>query len=540
MVKSLPDELLDAKTPDEVDIRMKARQPDFDPTLGVAVTPKAASGASVNRLVAIGDSLTHGFQSGAIFNTRNSWPMIVAWELGWDSSMRYPTHDGFGGLPLNIEYLIRHLESKYGEKISWWEAAFAAFEARHVMAQIEDWWERGPGSHVPQISGIMHNLAVYGWDLRDALSRDATNLTAAIGQPKNNVLSQIVENANERAALRVYASAKDAAGSPLTVLAAAKALGDQGATLENGKLDPAGDGIETLVVFLGANNALGAIVSLRVKWSDVGYDTLGKKDAFTVWRPTHFATELTLLVAELKKVKARHVIVCNVPHVTIAPLARGVATKVRPDSRYFPYYTRPWITDQQFNPNDDPNITGQEARAIDSAIDQYNVAIADAVKQARVAKLDWYLLDVAGILDRLAARRYFGQPRVQPAWWTPYELPPELAALKPTPPDSRFFVSGPHGREQGGLFSLYGVHPTTITYGIIAQEVINVMQRAGVTFYLGDGKTKRQGPVRVDFNRLLRLDTLISDPPRSLSADLKLIGWLDETVDVFRRILRNG
>jgi hypothetical protein len=58
----------------------------------------------------------------------------------------------------------------------------------------------------------------------------------------------------------------------------------------------------------------------------------------------------------------------------------------------------------------DPHITSQQARAIDSAIDQYNDAITDQVRAARQAGKDWYLLDVAGLLDRLAARRYIDEP----------------------------------------------------------------------------------------------------------------------------------
>ena len=76
------------------------------------------------------------------------------------------------------------------------------------------------------------------------------------------------------------------------------------------------------------------------------------------------------------------------------------------------------------------------------------------------------------------------------------------------------------------------MHPTTVGYGILAQELINVLQQyAGVEFYLGDGHTKRAGPVRVDFERLISRDTLISKPPKSLTSDLGLIGWIDEVLD---------
>ena len=84
-----------------------------------------------------------------------------------------------------------------------------------------------------------------------------------------------------------------------------------------------------------------------------------------------------------------------------------------------------------------------------------------------------------------------------------------------------------------------GVHPTTIGYGILAQELINVMQQqTGVKFYLGDGRTERLGPVRVSFRRLIDRDTLISSPPRSLTSNVRLIGWIDRTLDgIMDRIL---
>jgi hypothetical protein len=76
-----------------------------------------------------------------------------------------------------------------------------------------------------------------------------------------------------------------------------------------------------------------------------------------------------------------------------------------------------------------------------------------------------------------------------------------------------------------------------VGYGIIAQELIDIMVRAGVTFYQPDGRTPRQGPVRVDFARLIRRDTLLTHPPANLTAGLNVLGWADETLDVVRRVL---
>jgi hypothetical protein len=344
--------------------------------------------------------------------------------MGWDDHFRFPTYDGFGGLPYNLEFIIRDLEQKYGDKINWWEVPLAAFHLNHTGAEIRHWWENGHGLVIPKRDGIMHNLAVFGWDLRDALSRDANNLRAVIDGPPPSGLHLTVSHGGERAAMRIYDGDRDAAGTPLTAFQAAAELGRQGGIDAVEAPDPQTEGIETLIVAPGANNALGAVTNLSVKWSGVGYNHLGQKGAYTVWRPTHFASGFAHVVAAVQGKRARHVIFGNVPHVTIAPIARGIgSSKVRPGSRYFPYYTRLWIEDSQFHPSDDPYITEQQARAIDSAIDQYNDTIADAVRQARIQGRDWYVLDMAGILDRLAAQRYINDPQARPAWWTPYPLP---------------------------------------------------------------------------------------------------------------------
>jgi hypothetical protein len=289
-----------------------------------------------------------------------------------------------------------------------------------------------------------------------------------------------------------------------------------------------------LVVLLGSNNALQAVTKLKVLWSGNDYADVAKKGAYTVWRPEHFAAEWALLVAELRRINARHVIVGTVPSVTIAPIARGVEGKVRLGSRYFPYYTRPWIRDKDFDPSSDPNLTEDDARAVDSAIDAYNKTIIDSVAKAREDGLDWYLFDVGGFLDRLASKRYLADPAARPKWWTPYPLPPELASLDPEP-NTRFFSSGPAGRTDGGLFSLDGIHPTTIGYGLIAQQVIAIMDRAQVQFRSPTGDL-RPSPVSVDFTRVLASDTLITRPPTSLAGQMATLGWFDDQLDWVRAL----
>ncbi len=534
MAKTVLPEMLDAKTPPDVIIRAEPRQPESDPTLGIPVSVDR-QGTPKNRLVSIGDSLSQGFQSGAIFNTKLSCPAIIASELGV-KDFRFPTYKSPGdGLPLNLERVARDLESRYGGKLNWWEFLPALLSLRGNLDKNEDFWERGAGAQFSSQGLINHDLSVYGWDLRNTLSRTADLCLEVLQQhsPKDNFFSQVPEYANDRAAIRVLNTARNAQNKALTPLEAAQALGHEG-THENAD----GDGIETLLIFIGSNNALGSILTFKVVWSDDRYDDMDYNDRYTVWRPIHFKAEFDLIAEQVKQIRARHVIWCTVPHVTIPPFARGVGQKVSPQSRYFPYYTLPWLTDDRFNPARHPHLTAQEARAIDSAIDQYNDAIADVVREGRKQGQDWYLFETVGLLDRLAARRFFDQPQVQPDWWMPYELPAQLQALTPVP-DSRYFISNSTGRIQGGLFSLDGIHPTTIGYGILAQEIIKVMQLAGVQFYDRQGQ-KRTDAVGVGFDRLIALDTLISQPPRLIEDILNVIGWLDGSFNVMTGLLRSS
>lgn len=528
MTNQAPASLRDRKTPSDVEVHTEARKPVTDPTLGIPVNI-VKEGNPPNRLVTIGDSITHGYQSGAIFNTRLSYPAIIARTLGWDG-LRYPTYNGpKDGLPLNIERLALDLQQRFGDSINLLNLLPALLYLRNHLDTIEDYWERSESFLATQRE-INHNLAVYGWDLRNTLSRNADICTDVIRQnpPKDDFLRQVVEYHNERSAIRALNSARDANGKALTPLQAAAALG--------------AEGIETLIVLIGANNALGSILTFNVSWSDVGYDDMNVNDRYTVWRPIHFKAELDLLVAEVKKIRARHVIFGTVPHITIVPFARGVRSKVRQGSRFFPYYTLPWIKDEDFNPDKHAHLTELEARSIDSAIDQYNDYITDAVRQARSEGKDWYLFETAGLLDRLASRRYIEDPTAQPSWWEEvggaYKLPPELQALTPVP-DSRFYRAEPQGRTQGGLFSLDGIHPSTIGYGIIAQEIIKIMQLAGVKFY-DESQNERTGEIKVDFHRLIAEDTLIKNPPRNVASILDLIGGIDKYFNIMSQMLKRS
>ncbi|HEY9618966.1 MAG TPA: hypothetical protein V6C78_01285 [Crinalium sp.] len=531
--------------PDEVKavITKEPRKPESDPTLGIPVAVNQ-TGNPRHRLVTLGDSLTHGFQSGAIYNTSLSYPALIARELGWQQQFRYPPiYSGPGnGLPLNLEKLVRELGDRYQieDGINAIDATVLLPWLRGFLDKVEDYWERGEGSKAAETGLINHNLAVYGWDLRNTIARTAQDAKDTIRQkpPKDDFLSEVPENAQDVATLRVLNTARDSSGRALSPVQAAIALGNEG-TVETSQ----GDGIETLIILIGANNALGSILTFNVVWSGDEYMDMSKNDKYTVWRPSHFKAELDRLVNDVKKIKARHVIWGTVPHVTIVPFARGInkdakGQKVQPGSRYYPIYAPFWYDEENFSAKRSPKLTENQVRAIDSVIDQYNYAIADVVRQARQQGRDWYVFETVGLLDRLAQRRYIEDPAARPDWWKPYPLPAPLNALNPKP-TSEFFVANQKGRKKGGLFSLDGIHPTTIGYGIMAQEFIDIMQRAGVKFYDANG-AERTGPVAIDFNHLIREDSLISNPPPAAEAVINFVGWLDSMTGIISQLYRSS
>src|SRR5207248_418230 len=80
----------------------------------------------------------------------------------------------------------------------------------------------------------------------------------------------------------------------------------------------------------------------------------------TIWEPEHFIRIYDLAVAQLEKIHAKRVYLATVPHVTIAPVARGVTpnwmergipevASVHGSTRkYYEYYTRFWFWDTTF------------------------------------------------------------------------------------------------------------------------------------------------------------------------------------------------
>jgi hypothetical protein len=274
---ALPPEYLDPNTPPDVVVTDVLRPRIDDPTLGVPLGQRdtdvpAPPTDPVHRLVSVGDSLVHGLTSGAVSRTDLSWPAILARCL--DVPFQVPAYGGpLGGLPFNIEGLLRKLQDEFGDRISAIEALALPFALQRLADQNEDYWERGDGSRPPRTDVRYENLGIYGWDVRDSLSYAGGRATArlAANPAHDDLLGAMPSNDNDIAAWSVLAPF----GVAATQIDAAAWHGHNG-------------GIDTLVVALGSNNALRSVVDKLVLWTGDGYDDLDRKGSYTVWRPSHF------------------------------------------------------------------------------------------------------------------------------------------------------------------------------------------------------------------------------------------------------------
>jgi hypothetical protein len=465
------------------------------------------------KLVAIGDSLTQGFQSGSISRTSLSFPAMIARCLD-DTSFNFADFQGEEGLPFNIEALLNVLAKRYGKSINWAEFIPALLTVQSYMDRVEDYWERGDGINSTSTGPLHRNLAVWGFQLGDAYMLSEQLCQTHIPQPSDNPLKQIPEFAMYRTARRTLNPSFDPQYALLTQIDAAKEIGAKAG------------GIENLIFWLGSNNCLPTVGRLKIEESnDRELTCLAHERKATLWKPEHFQKILDITTQKLAEIPAQNVFIANVPHVTIPPISRGVSPGAAPgqeqDSEgYYLYYTNFWIWDKDFSPARHPYLTRSQVRHIDEVIDQYNQMIV-----SKANAHGWHLIDMCSLLDQFAFRRRQGK--------IAYQFPLGLiAALQANPITKDRVVNGqplldtrylridshetdPTKKYRGGLFSLDGVHPTTVAYGIIAHEFLNVMKSKGVNV-----------PNSLNWQEIIEQDTLLINPPINLENLQNILGFL--------------
>jgi lysophospholipase L1-like esterase len=460
------------------------------------------------KLVAIGDSLTQGFQSGAILRTDLSYPTLIAKSMGMKVPAEFPIPSFPGsGLPLNIEDLLRSMEQSLGNEIDTWEwvVRFPTL-LNQYLDRVEDLYERGAGSRPVSYGGSYHNLAVWGFKVVDSFMVNSTYCDKTINREEG----WIEDDFMGLPVAPMYRTAKRVLNPNFH---AQKATWTQVDNLK--AIVQADRQLDTLILWLGANDCLGTVLDLELKhMTETDVQTLEHNgqinDPVTRrnWNLTNlslFKQDFTTLVEAVAGViaPATKVFVGTVPHVTIPPVTQGLGAF---DGTYFEYYGSFFANAKNFgNPPDQRHLTRAQVIEIDQRIDAFNGAIREIV--GRKGK-QWVIVDTGTILDTLAVKRNNssdtpGLPLIE---YYRRKGQPDHPLLKLTPvPSVLRFTTHNATRLQGGLFSLDCVHPTTIGYGLIAEAFLTAMKAEGIA---------GADPLNLNWQGIIAQDALIQSPPQ--------------------------
>jgi hypothetical protein len=456
------------------------------------------------KLFTIGDSISQGFMSGAAARTDLSYSKLLADVFGI-SDYRYPVWEK-GGLPVNLEELFRKLQDSYNAEINGFEWALAlARTIPSFLQEVEEYYQRGEGranKAYPGSIDFFHNVAVRGFNVSDAWLIDGEYCQGVIKKAGNR--DHLYAAPNEslvRTALKVLNPSLNAIHKNKSQIGWLEYHAQTA-------------GIENVIIWLGANNALGTILDLAVNYTEGKGETADLPrekilDAgWNLWHPVDFEADYKKLLDKVDDAlqgAATKVFLATVPLVTIAPLAKGVGetfdvkvSNLDQKERkvtYFKYYTY-FPFDEDFAFKSGINLSFTQALHIDNCIREYNKIIQKFVAERNSQYPNRYhLVDLSGTLDKLAFKRNNGVPT--------YKFPDYFTFKYPTP-NTKYYHSDTDGNlKQGGIFSLDGVHPTAIAHGLIAHEFLAAMQKVGVP---------DADPAKLDWDRIFSSDKLYNVP----------------------------
>ena len=481
------------------------------------------------KLVAIGDSLTQGVMNGALSKTLISYPALIARAMGlavWrpdidkdpgtQNDFRVPYLPG-DGIPLNIEALLQYIERKFDGNIEGLEEWVIHF-LRHLenyMDVIEDFYEKEEEAQASSYSGIYHNLAVPGFRVLDSFSVDSEycqNQIQDVGSllrllNRNDLLNPLPSKPLYRIARRVLNPCLDRNRMRWTQITNLGQI-----TKTEGK-------IENLILFLGANDCLGTVVHLDLK--DMAResqtptsDPEERRKNYNLTSPKIFQANYEKMVNQVSDAISpdTKVFVGNVPHVTIPPITRGIPADERhpTDPRYFhhygAFYAHPQRTDWSYRP-----LTGDQVIEIDQRIDCFNTIIQKTIDRVPENGI-WRVVDICSSLDDLAVKRNGAEGRERELLRNFFQSldiqDHRLLKEVPIPSTLRLETDGTQ-RIQGGLFSLDCIHPTTVGYGLIAEDFLHAMRAPEFC-----NKEPERNNWRLDWDYILSQDSLIRCPPR--------------------------
>ena len=238
-----------------------------------------------------------------------SWPAITAFELGLapGSASRRTSRRRAGRAAVRPRAAGPRPSSPVrprGRLERWSRAALAA--ARATSTDIEDYWERGDGTGCPT-TGPFHNTAVYGWDPLDRLLDAARSSKGARRRPPTTCSSSTVEHHDARAARPC--SRAGHGGRQARSLDSVAAMG--GGPRRRTRRDAGRRARRQQCARLG-DRPRAEVDTGRVRHDDTD-GAPGPRAATTCGVPRTSRADWADLVAALRTVEARHVIVATIP-----------------------------------------------------------------------------------------------------------------------------------------------------------------------------------------------------------------------------------
>lgn len=462
-----------------------------------------------HKLVVIGDSISQGFNNGGIYRTDLNFPSFLVRCFEPTPRFDQPNFTAQAGIPLNLEVLVRGLEDEYGDSIEWNEYLPAAGHLYSTLRRIKRYWEGHLKPLTNHRSIPYHNQSIWGFAMNDAwlVSEKMSREYIKVHRETYSVFSVLPDHAMYITACMVLNPSFGNQFSDFTQIDNAKYLQDNG-------------GIENLIVTMGHNNIIGAITDLRFEYSEPSdLEKPPSERNYTVYRPEHFEQEFRKLAERVSTIGAKRVITPTIPYVTIPPAVRGVNEDLsRGEGGYFDYYTRFWIWDADFNPDIHPHFTKNEAIKLDMIVDEYNQTIRNIAEE-----YGWITVPLNRYVSAIANRRLGGQIKVPfpKDFCKAMKRNSATAHLVEDPKNPKISteylrIDDENGKVyKGGIFSLDGIHPTTIGYGLMAHVYYETMKDHGVHF---------DRPL--DWDYIIENDTLVTDPPPLLVELRNLLRFL--------------
>ncbi len=471
-----------------------------------------------NKLVCLGDSLTQGFQNSCIYRTDLSYPAFLVNALDYRAEFHQPRFTARGGIPINIEMLVRSLEEKYGPSFTAREFPSAVAYLFSTLKYVKNYWDGRVRSLRNQYQLTpYHNQSVWGLNINDAwMMTDEI----ARGFMKNNPVKYSVFNFLPDHAM--YVTARCVLNPAGNQEFAKYSMLDNVSWLDRQQ------GIDNLIVYLGSNHIISAGGKLDIIYSkDSEVEALPYERSYTVMRPEHFEHNYQKLAERINKLNPNTIITATIPYITLLPIMQPIYRGEKSaQQEYADYYTHFWINPEEFDPEYYPHLTRDQALELDLVVDRYN-----AIIRSTADKYGWIVTP----LNRLV---YAASGRNPQKHQKPYSR--DFIEALSNLPQTRHLVSNgnvhlttdfPETDEQnqlikGGLISLDGIHPTTTAYGLFAEVFMNVMKEKGVRF---------KG--ELDWNHILTEDELVTNPPKILKPFRQIQYSL---MQMFRGSTRNG